>query len=242
MPANATLEQVAHYTGQVGEVFEATPGTTTASRYSFARRLRRDAARAVGRARPQHLSDHGRGERELAGVTGLACPCSWPSARADAGFVPFEFVIASTASHEELLRFAEQIVQSGGDRAVRVPADHRRALIRRNARISIDREKVAAMGSRWRGSVATSRLMVGGNFVNRFDLDGDAYKVIPQIERAARPPRYSSRRSTSRARRHVCCRCRRSRRYKKIEPRTLNRFRSSTREAVGHRDPSLDGG
>ena len=28
--------------------------------------------------------------------------------------------------------------------------------------------------------------MVGGNFVNRFNIDGRAYKVIPQIERSGR--------------------------------------------------------
>ena len=28
--------------------------------------------------------------------------------------------------------------------------------------------------------------MLGGNFVNRFNIDGRSYKVIPQIERAGR--------------------------------------------------------
>ena len=28
--------------------------------------------------------------------------------------------------------------------------------------------------------------MLSGNFVNRFDIDGRSYKVIPQIERAGR--------------------------------------------------------
>ncbi len=40
--------------------------------------------------------------------------------------------------------------------------------------------------------------MLGGNFVNRFNIDGRSYKVIPQIERAARlHARRSSARSTS---------------------------------------------
>ena len=36
--------------------------------------------------------------------------------------------------------------------------------------------------------------MLSGNFVNRFNIDGRSYKVIPQIERAGRLTRRSARR------------------------------------------------
>src|SRR5262249_22709275 len=52
--------------------------------------------------------------------------------------------------------------------------------------IVIDRDKVASMGLSMQAVGADLSSMVGGNFVNRFNIDGRSYKVIPQIERAAR--------------------------------------------------------
>ena len=49
---------------------------------------------------------------------------------------------------------------------------------------------IATRSRRWASacsrSAPTSSSMLGGNFVNRFNIDGRSYKVIPQIERAGR--------------------------------------------------------
>ena len=50
--------------------------------------------------------------------------------------------------------------------------------------IVIDRDKVASMGLTMQQVGADLASMLGGNFVNRFNIDGRSYKVIPQIERA----------------------------------------------------------
>ena len=47
--------------------------------------------------------------QKLAGITGVRAPVFLPPALPSAGFFPVEFVIASTASHEEMLAFAEQL-------------------------------------------------------------------------------------------------------------------------------------
>ena len=52
--------------------------------------------------------------------------------------------------------------------------------------IVIDRDKVASMGLSLQQVGADLASMLGGNFVNRFNIDGRSYKVIPQIERAGR--------------------------------------------------------
>src|SRR5690606_8113537 len=52
--------------------------------------------------------------------------------------------------------------------------------------VVIDRNKVAAMGLTMQQVSADLGAMLGGNFVNRFAMDGRSYKVIPQVERAAR--------------------------------------------------------
>ncbi len=52
--------------------------------------------------------------------------------------------------------------------------------------VVIDKEKVAALGLNLRQVGADLSSAFGGNFVNRFNIEGRSYKVIPQVERAQR--------------------------------------------------------
>jgi multidrug efflux pump len=48
----------------------------------------------------------------------------------------------------------------------------------------IDRDKVADLGLNLGQVGADMASMLGGNYVNRFNIAGRSYKVIPQIQRA----------------------------------------------------------
>ena len=50
----------------------------------------------------------------------------------------------------------------------------------------LDHDKVAALGLNLQDVGADLSAMFGGNYVNRFNIAGRAYKVIPQIKRAER--------------------------------------------------------
>jgi multidrug efflux pump len=54
------------------------------------------------------------------------------------------------------------------------------------AQFVIDRDKVADLGLDLEQVGSDLAAMVGGNFVNRFDIAGRSYKVIPQIQRVDR--------------------------------------------------------
>ena len=54
------------------------------------------------------------------------------------------------------------------------------------AEFNIDRNKAADLGLSLEQVGADIGSMVGGNFVNRFDIAGRSYKVIPQIRRTDR--------------------------------------------------------
>ena len=54
------------------------------------------------------------------------------------------------------------------------------------AEIVLDHDKVAALGLNMEQVGEDLGAMVGGNFVNRFNIAGRSYKVIPQIKRSAR--------------------------------------------------------
>ena len=55
------------------------------------------------------------------------------------------------------------------------------------AEIVIDHDKVAALGLNLQQIGADISAAVGGNYVNRFNIAGRSYKVIPQIKRVRAP-------------------------------------------------------
>jgi multidrug efflux pump len=110
-----------------------------------------------------------------------------PPALPGGGTFPVEFVIASTAEPEEILGFVRELqgkaAQSGMfafppiiDTKIDLP----------QSKIVFDRDKVAALGLDLATVGQDVSGMVGGNFVNRFNIDGRSYKVIPQVERVDR--------------------------------------------------------
>jgi multidrug efflux pump len=85
------------------------------------------------------------------------------------------------------VRYAQQLVQEAmksGQFAFPPLMDVR--IDQAKSEIVIDRDKVASMGLTMQQVGSDLSSMLGGNFVNRFDIDGRSYKVIAQIERASR--------------------------------------------------------
>jgi multidrug efflux pump len=188
VPANATLEQLTPYTAQVNEAFSSVPEFYQSFQITF-------PSGGFGGALMKPWGERERSifpiHAELSGKTskivGLRAPVFLPAALPSAGFFPVEFVIASTASHEELLRYAQQLAEAAmasGEFAFPPIIDVR--IDQANSEIVIDREKVASMGISMQQIGGDLASMLGGNFVNRFNIDGRSYKVIAQIERAAR--------------------------------------------------------
>jgi multidrug efflux pump len=103
------------------------------------------------------------------------------------GRFPVEFILASTAEEDQILQFARQIqleaIQSG---MFAFPPIIDVKIDQPEAQIDIDRDKVADLGLDLAQVGTDIGSMVGGNFVNRFDIAGRSYKVIPQIQRIDR--------------------------------------------------------
>ena len=188
VPANATLEQVQTYSAQAERIFETTPEFANSFQITF-------ATAGFGGMLTKSWEDRKRSifpiqeeiNAKLGVITGVRAPVFLPSALPSAGFFPVEFLIASTAPHEEIIRFADQLQQTAaksGMFAFPPVVDVR--IDQQNADIVIDRDKVASMGLSMQQVGADLAAAVGGNFVNRFNIDGRAYKVISQVERAGR--------------------------------------------------------
>jgi len=99
---------------------------------------------------------------------------------------PVEFVIASTVGPRELLDFSRKLVQAAMQSGKFFFADSDLKYDQPQAKVVFDRDKVASMGLNLQDVGGDLAWMLGGNFVNRFSIQGRSYKVIPQIKRVER--------------------------------------------------------
>jgi multidrug efflux pump len=188
VPPNATLEQLTPYTEQVGQIFASLPEFSQSFQITF-------PTGGFGGALMKPWEERERSifplqfelSQKTSEIAGIRAPMFLPPALPSAGFFPLEFVIASTADHEELLGFAEQLSKAAvesGEFAFPPITDVR--IDQAKTEIVIDRERVASMGISMQQLGMDLSVLLGGNFVNRFSIDGRSYKVIPQVERAGR--------------------------------------------------------
>jgi len=126
-------------------------------------------------------------QQKLHGLAGIQMFPIVPPALPGGGQFPVEFVIASTAETSEVLKFAQQIQAKATTSGIfAFPPLIDVKIDQPQTEIVFDHDKVAALGLSLQevgGDVAAA---VGGNFVNRFNIAGRSYKVIPQIKRDRR--------------------------------------------------------
>jgi len=103
------------------------------------------------------------------------------------GQFPVELVLAATEEPDKILEFAQQLQgkarQSG---LFAFPPTIDVKIDQPQAEIVLDRDKVADLGLNLQQVGGDLASLVSGNFVNRFNIAGRSYKVIPQIQRVDR--------------------------------------------------------
>ncbi|HEY3171772.1 MAG TPA: efflux RND transporter permease subunit [Thermoanaerobaculia bacterium] len=102
------------------------------------------------------------------------------------GSFPVDFVIASTAEPRELAGFANQLVGKAFQSGLFMYADSDLKFDQPQAEVVFDRDKLRSQGVDLSKAGEDLSTMLGGNYVNRFSIQGRSYKVIPQIKRAER--------------------------------------------------------
>ncbi len=188
VPANATLEQLDSYVTQVQHIFASEPEFEQSFQITFpgsgfGGMLAKPWDERKRSIFPIQVELNGK----LAAVAGLRSPAFLPAALPSPGTFPVEFVIASTASHDEMVRYAGQLVQEAVKSGLfAFPPIVDVKIDEESDEIVLDRDKISSMGLTLQQVGTDLSSMVGGNFVNRFNIDGRAYKVIAQIERAGR--------------------------------------------------------
>jgi multidrug efflux pump len=126
-------------------------------------------------------------QRRISMIPGIQTFAVLPPALPGGGTFPVEVVIASTAEESEILDFAKQLQGKAMASGIfYFPPQIDVKIDQPQSEIDIDREKVAQLGLNLQQVGQDLGAAVGGNFVNRFSIQGRSYKVIPQLLRTDR--------------------------------------------------------
>jgi multidrug efflux pump len=94
--------------------------------------------------------------------------------------------VASTAEPGQVAEFADQLVGKAFASGLFMFADSDVKFDQPQAEVVLDRDLVRSLKVNLSETGADLSTLLGGNYINRFSIQGRSYKVIPQIERARR--------------------------------------------------------
>jgi multidrug efflux pump len=124
---------------------------------------------------------------KLSQIPGFQIFATTPPALPGGSNFPVEFIISSTADAKQLLDFAKQIQgKAMGSGMFMFPPIIDLKYDQPQAQVVLDRDKIAVLGLNLNQVGSDMAAALGGDYVNRFNIAGRSYKVIPQIERAQR--------------------------------------------------------
>ena len=102
------------------------------------------------------------------------------------GNFPVDFVITSAAEPQQVSDFANQLVQKAMASGLFIFADVDVKFDQPQTEVVFDRDKLRSQGVDLSQAGQDLSTMLGGNYVNRFSIEGRSYKVIPQVKRVDR--------------------------------------------------------
>jgi multidrug efflux pump len=186
--ANSTLDQNSLYAAAANDAFMSVPETDFTFQITFPNsgfggmvlKPWEERERSVFQIMPEV-------QQKLHAIPGIRMFPVTPPALPGGGQFPVEFIIASTAESDQILQFAEQIqAKAIASKMFAFPPLIDVKMDQSQSEIVIDRDKVADLGLNLQQVGSDIGTMLGGNFVNRFNIAGRSYKVIPQISRVER--------------------------------------------------------
>ena len=102
------------------------------------------------------------------------------------GNFPVDFVIASAAEPEQVSALANQLAQKAMASGMFIFADTDVKFDQPQTEVVFDRDKLRSQGVDLSQAGQDLSTLLGGNYVNRFSIQGRSYKVIPQVKRVER--------------------------------------------------------
>jgi multidrug efflux pump len=185
--ANSTIDQTNLFTTQVYDVYHAFPESDsifqiTSPSGGFGGMVTKPWSQRKKTAQQLLVESVG----PLSKIPGIRVIPLTPPPLPGGGNFPVEFVITSAMEPRQLDAFAKELVGKAFQSGLFIFADSDLKFDQPQAEVMFDRDKLRSQGVDLTQAGQDLSTMLGGDYVNRFSIQGRSYKVIPQIKRAER--------------------------------------------------------
>src|SRR6201994_1921146 len=124
---------------------------------------------------------------ELSKIEGVqAFAFNLPPLPGGPGGLPVQMVINSTSGFQAVFEQMEKLKDAARKSGLFIVSDSDLAFNQPMVKVNIDRSKASDLGINMANIGNTLATLLGGNYVNRFNLEGRSYQVIPQVARTDR--------------------------------------------------------
>jgi len=185
--ANSTLDQTNLFTQEVYDVYHSFPENAsifqiTSPNGGFGGMVTKPWSQRKKTAQQLLVESSG----PLSKIAGIRIIPLTPPPLPGGGNFPVDFAIVSAAEPEQVSQLAEQIAQKAMASGMFIFADTDVKFDQPQTEVVFDRDKLRSQGVDLSQAGADLSTMLGGNYVNRFSIQGRSYKVIPQLKRMDR--------------------------------------------------------
>ena len=185
--ANSTVDQTKLFTQQVYDVYRAMPESGSIFQITF-------PTGGFGGMVTKPWSERTKTTQQLlmesmgplSQIPGIRVIPLTPPPLPGGGDFPVDLVIASAAEPEQLHDLATQLVQKAFASGMFIFADADLKFDQPQSEVVFDRDKLRSQGVDLSQAGRDLSTLLGGDYVNRFSIQGRSYKVIPQVRRAER--------------------------------------------------------
>ncbi|MGC2197503.1 MAG: efflux RND transporter permease subunit [Terriglobales bacterium] len=184
---NSTIDQTNLFTNEVYDVYHSFPESQsifqiTSPNGGFGGMVTKPWSERKKTAQQLLVESAG----PLSKISGIRVIPLTPPPLPGGGNFPVDFVIASPGEPQQLIQFANQLVQKAMTSGIFIFADSDLKYDQPQAEVVFDRDKLRSQGVELSQAGQDLSTLLGGNYVNRFSIKGRSYKVIPQVKRAER--------------------------------------------------------
>jgi len=185
--ANATIDQTRLFTRQIHDVYRSFPEAASIFQITFPTggfggMVTKPWSERTKTAQQLLMQSVG----PLSNIPGIrVIPLTPPPLPGGSDF-PVDMVIASADEPQQLVNIANQLVGKAFASGMFIFADADVKFDQPQTEVVFDRDKLRSQGVDLGRAGADLGTLLGGNYVNRFSIQGRSYKVIPQIKRAER--------------------------------------------------------
>jgi multidrug efflux pump len=185
--ANSTIDQTMLFTEQVLDVYRALPESASIFQLigptsGFGGMVAKPWSERTKTT--QDLLTESMGP--LSQIPGIRVIPQTPPPLPGGGDYPVDLVIASPGDSAQLADIGNQLVQKAYESGLFIYADSDLKFDQPQVEVVFDRDKLRSQGVDMSRAGQDLSTLMGGNYVNRFSIQGRSYKVIPQIKRNER--------------------------------------------------------